>query len=574
MKSGDEGREKGIGVQQRADVGKRIPTSSQSRGCLHSRLSWKQALSGEKEPLELESNDAQQIDIPIAFEYIGILAENKCGGRTRGVYIPNLIAESGPLLENKCVYRVSGQSLLPKKALVAYLESSSKHYNKQRTINIIHFVAIATSDWYVSLGFWIATNRGLITSGKHYSQMRFGERRQMHLSNPPPHPVLHSTPFRHRTLHFARCYAANKGESSPGFLPHWILFGVPATSEKPPKGSLGTTKRDVIHRSRVHFSFNPTALRCHFWDIKAHQLFKKWLQVILRYRNTFSGSFLTTATILSSFEPRDDAIRDDRSSMELSQCRQTVCEGRRPLPRGKMRSLDNSAQYCFKYIVMKSSNDVTVHYFHTDKKTERIASYIREHELIFNRVAKERHGRSGLSLSLITIVRSDHSRDGLVASFNEKLEINQRLQDACSHHRDPYPISLRNQGTFTLLYDAVPFDYDRCYVHCATRTRLSTRNPLIGSGVGLPGFNSPDVPPRESGSSYAPLIPGGIALLRLPTTKEEGEILLLTLVSQLNPLAGAINILIMMSDEPREGRSGSEEDKLPSDDARKIGVEV
>lgn len=73
-----------------------------------------------------------------------------------------------------------------------------------------------------------------------------------------------------------------------------------------------------------------------------------------------------------------------------------------------------------------------------------------------------------------------------------------RLQDACSHHRDPYPISLRNQGTFTLPYDAVPFDYNRCYVHCATRTRLSTRNPLIGSGVGLPGFNSPDVPPRES----------------------------------------------------------------------------
>lgn len=62
-----------------------------------------------------------------------------------------------------------------------------------------------------------------------------------------------------------------------------------------------------------------------------------------------------------------------------------------------------------------------------------------------------------------------------------------------AHYRDPYPVSLRNQGTFTLPYDAVPFDYDRCYVHCATRTRLSTRNPLIGSGVGLPGFNSPDV---------------------------------------------------------------------------------
>lgn len=39
-----------------------------------------------------------------------------------------------------------------------------------------------------------------------------------------------------------------------------------ATSEKPPKGSLGPTKRDVIHCSRVHFAFNPTALRCR--DIK------------------------------------------------------------------------------------------------------------------------------------------------------------------------------------------------------------------------------------------------------------------------------------------------------------------
>lgn len=73
-----------------------------------------------------------------------------------------------------------------------------------------------------------------------------------------------------------------------------------------------------------------------------------------------------------------------------------------------------------------------------------------------------------------------------------------------AHYRDPYPVSLHNHGTFALSYDAVPFDYDRCYVHCATRTRLSTRNPLIGSGVGLPGFNSPDVPSRESGSSYAP----------------------------------------------------------------------
>lgn len=46
-------------------------------------------------------------------------------------------------------------------------------------------------------------------------------------------------------------------------------------------------------------------------------------------------------------------------------------------------------------------------------------------------------------------------------------------------------------------------------------------------------------------------------------------ILLLTLVSQLNPLASAINILVMMSDEPpREGRSGSEEDELLSDDVK------
>lgn len=34
----------------------------------------------------------------------------------------------------------------------------------------------------------------------------------------------------------------------------------------------------------------------------------------------------------------------------------------------------------------------------------------------------------------------------------------------------------------------------------------------------------------------------------------KGEILLLTLVSQLNPLAGAINILVMMSDEPPHER--------------------
>lgn len=53
--------------------------------------------SGEKEALELESN-ARQIDIPITFEYIGVFVENKRGDRTRGVYIPNLIAESGPLL--------------------------------------------------------------------------------------------------------------------------------------------------------------------------------------------------------------------------------------------------------------------------------------------------------------------------------------------------------------------------------------------------------------------------------------------------------------------------------------------
>lgn len=49
-------------------------------------------------------------------------------------------------------------------------------------------------------------------------------------------------------------------------------------------------------------------------------------------------------------------------------------------------------------------------------------------------------------------------------------------------------------------------------------------------------------------------------------------ILLLTLVSQLNPLAGAINILVMMSDEPpRGGRSGSEEDELLSHDVKVEG---
>lgn len=46
-------------------------------------------------------------------------------------------------------------------------------------------------------------------------------------------------------------------------------------------------------------------------------------------------------------------------------------------------------------------------------------------------------------------------------------------------------------------------------------------------------------------------------------------ILSLTLVSQLNPLASAINILVMMSDEPpRERRSGSEENELLSDDVK------
>lgn len=50
-------------------------------------------------------------------------------------------------------------------------------------------------------------------------------------------------------------------------------------------------------------------------------------------------------------------------------------------------------------------------------------------------------------------------------------------------------------------------------------------------------------------------------------------ILLLTLVSQLNPLAGAINILVMMSDEPPRGgrRSGSEEDELLSHDVKVEG---
>lgn len=47
-------------------------------------------------------------------------------------------------------------------------------------------------------------------------------------------------------------------------------------------------------------------------------------------------------------------------------------------------------------------------------------------------------------------------------------------------------------------------------------------------------------------------------------------ILLLTLVSQLNPLASAINILVMMSDEPPRGRrSGSEENELLSDDVKR-----
>lgn len=48
---------------------------------------------------------------------------------------------------------------------------------------------------------------------------------------------------------------------------------------------------------------------------------------------------------------------------------------------------------------------------------------------------------------------------------------------------------------------------------------------------------------------------------------EVGGILLLTLVSQLNPLAGAINILVMMSDEIPHGGSGSQENELLSDDA-------
>jgi len=46
------------------------------------------------------------------------------------------------------------------------------------------------------------------------------------------------------------------------------------------------------------------------------------------------------------------------------------------------------------------------------------------------------------------------------------------------------------------------------------------------------------------------------------------EILLLTLVSQLNPLASAINIPVMMSDEPPRGGSGSEKDELLSNDVK------
>lgn len=50
-----------------------------------------------------------------------------------------------------------------------------------------------------------------------------------------------------------------------------ILFGILATSEKPPKGSLGTTKRDVIHHSPVHctpFLTLQPELRCHSRGIK------------------------------------------------------------------------------------------------------------------------------------------------------------------------------------------------------------------------------------------------------------------------------------------------------------------
>lgn len=49
--------------------------------------------------------------------------------------------------------------------------------------------------------------------------------------------------------------------------------------------------------------------------------------------------------------------------------------------------------------------------------------------------------------------------------------------------------------------------------------------------------------------------------------RREGRILLLTLVSRLNPLAGAINILVMMSDETLRGESGSQENELLSNDA-------
>lgn len=72
-----------------------------------------------------------------------------------------------------------------------------------------------------------------------------------------------------------------------------------------------------------------------------------------------------------------------------------------------------------------------------------------------------------------------------------------------------------------------------------------------------------------------------VFIFRILPRQENGEdeerrslrgrgILLLTLVSQPNPLASAINILVMMSDElPRGGRSGLEEDELLSDDVKR-----
>jgi len=60
----------------------------------------------------------------------------------------------------------------------------------------------------------------------------------------------------------------------------------------------------------------------------------------------------------------------------------------------------------------------------------------------------------------------------------------------CAGHKDtgphrrgaprpaPSPACSRNQGTFALPYGAVPFDHDRCYVHCATRRAAFHEEPI------------------------------------------------------------------------------------------------